>query len=218
MRYFEHNNKKYRVDANGYLLYPEDWDEDYAIGMAEQHKIPGGLTDRHWKVIYFIRNNFEKINVCPLIYVACKNNHLGLGDLKKLFPRGYMRGACKLAGITYRAGQQQVDWIEGNITFHRKEYENKTYEVDDLGFLKDSKTWDENFALHRAHELNMPDSLTQRHWEIIYYLRNKFFDGGEIPNVYDTCEANNLSIQELEQLFPTGYHRGAVNIAGLRAL
>jgi tRNA 2-thiouridine synthesizing protein E len=34
--------------------------------------------------------------------------------------------------------------------------------------------------------------------------------------VTETCEANDLDIDELEQLFPDGYHRGAVKIAGLR--
>jgi tRNA 2-thiouridine synthesizing protein E len=36
------------------------------------------------------------------------------------------------------------------------------------------------------------------------------------PSVTETCEVNDLDIEELEQLFPDGYHRGAVKIAGLR--
>jgi tRNA 2-thiouridine synthesizing protein E len=34
--------------------------------------------------------------------------------------------------------------------------------------------------------------------------------------VIETCEATDLDIAELERLFPDGYHRGAVKIAGLR--
>jgi len=218
MKYFEYKEKKYRVDDMGFLLYPEDWDEDFAIGMAEQQNIEGGLTDQHWRVINFIRNNFEKMNSCPLVYVACKNNDLGLGDLKALFPRGYLRGACKIAGVTYRAGQMQVNWIEENFVHHKKEYDNKLYMVDAHGFLINHDDWDENFAVQRAHNLGMEGNLTGRHWDVIGFLREYFDKNGEVPNIYETCGKLNLTLEELQMLFPTGYHRGAVNIAGLRVL
>jgi tRNA 2-thiouridine synthesizing protein E len=32
----------------------------------------------------------------------------------------------------------------------------------------------------------------------------------------ETCEANSIEIDEFATLFPDGYHRGAVKIAGLR--
>ena len=32
----------------------------------------------------------------------------------------------------------------------------------------------------------------------------------------ETCEANDIDLDELEQLFPDGYHRGVIKIAGLR--
>ncbi len=218
MRCFEYKEKKYRIDEMGFLLFPEDWDEDFAVGMAEQQNIEGGLTEQHWRVINFIRDNFERMNDCPLVYVACKNNDLGLGDLKALFPRGYLRGACKIAGVTYRAGQMQVNWIEENIVHHQKEYDKKLYMVDAQGFLVNHEDWDENFAVHRAHHLGMRENLSKRHWDVISFLRNYYKKNHEVPNIYETCGANDLTLQELEQLFPTGYHRGAVNIAGLRVL
>ena len=39
---------------------------------------------------------------------------------------------------------------------------------------------------------------------------------GRVATLFETCDALNLDIGELEELFPTGYHRGAVKIAGLR--
>ena len=41
-------------------------------------------------------------------------------------------------------------------------------------------------------------------------------DDNAYCNGAETCEANDIDIDELEQLFPDGYHRGAVKIAGLR--
>ncbi len=217
-RNIRYNGKKYRIDSQGFLLYPEDWDEDFANVMAEKLNYPDGLTDKHWKVIHFIRNTFHKMNDCPLIYVACKMNNLGLGELKELFPQGYLRGACKLAGITYREGKFQVTWLEEHLPHYIKAYENREYKTDAFGFLIDPEDWDENFAIHRAYELNMMNYLTPKHWDIIYFLRNRYHETGSVPTVYETCEGCKLNLDELEELFPTGYHRGAVNISGLRVL
>jgi hypothetical protein len=44
-------------------------------------------------------------------------------------------------------------------------------------------------------------------------LRNRNFKKKNVvPTVYETCEANDLEIDDLERLFPQGYHRGAVII------
>nr|MBN2278120.1 TusE/DsrC/DsvC family sulfur relay protein [candidate division Zixibacteria bacterium] len=215
MRTFTYKGKSYQVDYYGFLLKPDEWDENFAEGMAPYAGIENGLTDDHWRVIRFIRNTFEQINKCPLVYIACKKNDLGLGDLKRLFPSGYLRGACKLSGVTYREGHFQEFWIEEHIVHHTRIYDRKKYETDALGFLINPGDWDENFAIHKASELKMPDLLTSRHWDIIYYLRRQFEVYKEIPTVYQTCEDNNLSLEELERLFPDGYHRGAVKISGL---
>jgi tRNA 2-thiouridine synthesizing protein E len=210
------NGKKYKMDNQGFLISPSDWDEDFAEGMARRAKIVGGLTEEHWRVIRFIRNTFEKMNECPLVYVACRENRIGLGELKRLFPAGYLRGACKLAGVTYREVKFQQHWLEENIARHKKAYEARKYSTDEHGFLTDSSDWDENFALRTAYELGMREYLTDEHWKVISYLREFFRKTGEVPTVFQTCEENGLALTDLERLFPDGYHRGAVKIAGLR--
>jgi tRNA 2-thiouridine synthesizing protein E len=55
-------------------------------------------------------------------------------------------------------------------------------------------------------------------WRIIYYLRDVYQVEHRIPNIYETCESCNLDLDTFERLFPTGYHRGALKIAGLRFL
>ena len=61
----------------------------------------------------------------------------------------------------------------------------------------------------------MPGPLTEKHWKIIYYLRARFAKTGKIPTIYETCGDNGIDIEEFGELFPDGYHRGAVKIAGL---
>lgn len=212
------NGKEYKVDDKGFLLDPSQWDEQFAEAMAPEVGISSGLTDAHWRMIRFIRNTFEKINQCPLIYVACKNNDIGLGDLKKLFPGGWLRGACKLAGVTYREGYMQQMWLEGDIAHLKNTYNNKVYEVDEQGFLINPGEWDENFSVQTAYQMNIPGNLTERHWQIIHFLRDYFEKTGSVPTVYETCEANKLDLSECETLFPGGYHRGAVRLAGLHAV
>ena len=46
---------RYAVDENGFLISPEDWNEDFAIANATSAGIKDGLTDEHWTVIRFIR-------------------------------------------------------------------------------------------------------------------------------------------------------------------
>jgi tRNA 2-thiouridine synthesizing protein E len=213
MDHFEYKNKKYRVDSQGYLIDAEDWDESFAEGIAPHLKITDGLKERHWQVIYFIRDTFHKIKTFPLIYDVCHSNNISLKEMKALFPTGYHRGAIKIAGINCRRGMYQdiaVSMEEEKEPIHRK-----VYQVDVYGFLVNPEEWDENYAIHKARELKILDELSDKHWQIIYYLRKIFKESGTMPTVYQACEDNRIELDELERLFPDGYHRGAVKIAGL---
>jgi tRNA 2-thiouridine synthesizing protein E len=211
------NGKTYEIGLEGFLVKSDDWDENFAEGMAPKVGIERGLTQAHWDVIYFIRDTLQKQGACPLVYQTCKMNRLHLKELKNLFPTGYLRGACKLAGVTYRHGslgyaQEFVD--AGEIAESRE----KTYTVDARGFLVRPQDWDEQFAMFKAYEMKMPEKLGDGHWQVIHYLRNAHKLTGKVPTVYETCDANHIELEELERLFPDGYHRGAIKIAGLRVI
>ena len=51
--------KGYRVDTDGFLLDPGDWDTRFAERLAPSVGIPAGLTSLHWDVIDFIRESFS---------------------------------------------------------------------------------------------------------------------------------------------------------------
>jgi tRNA 2-thiouridine synthesizing protein E len=207
------NGMRYRVDVHGFLEKPSDWDEAFAVTNAPAVGITSGLTEDHWRVILYIRNAYEDSGRVPAGFVTCISNHLRLTDLKRLFPAGYHRGACRLAGVSYWAA----------LTHHHADPDTRAndrapgraYRTDPLGFLVDPDDWDEHFAVGKAMELRMDGGLTDRHWQIIRYLRRSTIGEGVVPTLYQTCEDNDMDLDELMRLFPDGYHRGAVKLAGL---
>jgi len=214
---FSYRGKTYDVDRMGFLLRCDEWDEDFATGMAPQVSIEGGLTEKHWSVIRHIRDVFRLTGECPLVFQTCSVNKLSYRDFHKLFPTGYLRGACLLAGITYK--DRNIDYY-GESSFIQgtrpRPPQEKVYRVDVFGFLVEPSEWDEAFAVNRAYDMRISGGLGAQHWKIIHFLRDSYNKTHAVPTVVECCEANDVELDELERLFPQGYHRGAVKIAGLR--
>ena len=95
---FEFKGKLYEIDEEDFLVRPDEWDKDFAEGMASRTGITGDLTPAHWDMLWFIREHFLEKGKCPTVHKACKAKNLRLSKLQDLFPTGYRRGACKLAG------------------------------------------------------------------------------------------------------------------------
>jgi TusE/DsrC/DsvC family sulfur relay protein len=92
------------VDFEGYLVDPSLWTERVAEALARQEGV--ALTDEHWVVIRFIREYFEQHHIAPDARHVMKHlaGHKGAGkagrnDLFVLFPYGYVKQACKIAGM-----------------------------------------------------------------------------------------------------------------------
>ncbi len=218
---FSFNGKSWGVDANNFLQDYNSWDRDFALGMARHIGMAESLAKEQWDVINFIRKRYQESGTCPNVYETCRTCGLRPEDLHTLFPNGYLRGACKLAGISYKEGylgQYKTPWLPYQGMEDMKViYADKAYLVDVRGFLVNPDSWDEYYAIHRAHDMRIPGGkLTDRHWQIIRFLRDSFKDNDIVPTIYETCKKNDIDLDELEQLFPDGYHRGAVKIAGLR--
>jgi tRNA 2-thiouridine synthesizing protein E len=210
LKTFEFKGKKYEVDDDDFLLHPDQWDRSFAEGMAPSAGITGGLTQAHWDILWFIREFYLETGKCPVVHKACRARKLGIADLQKLFPVGYLRGACKLAGLcSDPENVSPKDAVSATPSSH-------VYRTNVRGFLVDPSEWNVDFAEHKWEETKMAGPLTEKHWKIIYYLRARFEKTGEIPTIYDTCGDNGIDIEEFGDLFPDGYHRGAVKIAGLK--
>jgi TusE/DsrC/DsvC family sulfur relay protein len=221
---FKSGGKSQQVDAKGFLVEFGEWDRGFAEGMASQVGIMGGLSERHWKVIDFIRDEYNETGECPLVFTTCRATGLSMRDFKDLFPTGYVRGACRLAGITYR--DRFLDFFGETDGPKRKRLpqqthtrlRDKVYRVDALGFLVDPAEWDEEFAINKAREMKIPGGLSAKHYEVIEFLRRGFEKTGTVPTVIECCEIMGLELEDLERLFPDGYDREAVKIAGLCVL
>lgn len=89
-------------DIEGYLTEPSDWNEDVARSLAQDENIQ--LTDVHWDAINFMRDYYEEHQVAADARFVIKHlaEHFGRDAQKKLFelfPYGYVRQACKIAGM-----------------------------------------------------------------------------------------------------------------------
>jgi len=89
-------------DAEGYLVEPDDWNEDVAQALAQEENIQ--LDDDHWDVIRFMRDYFEEHQVIADARFVIKHlaERMGREAQKKLFdmfPYGYVKQACKIAGM-----------------------------------------------------------------------------------------------------------------------
>jgi tRNA 2-thiouridine synthesizing protein E len=92
------------TDDQGYLVDPADWSEEVAMELARQENI--ALCAEHWAVIGFVRAYYEDHQIIPdarhvIKYLA---EYLGPGgtgrnDLFRLFPYGYVKQACRIAGM-----------------------------------------------------------------------------------------------------------------------
>jgi tRNA 2-thiouridine synthesizing protein E len=219
MSSFIFKNKTYDIDDEDFLMSADQWDENFAEVMAPKIGIKNGLTASHWRVLNFIRDAFVESGKCPMVHETCKALGLHTLELSRLFPTGYLRGACKLAGLTYRAQQIHPSWLpKERLTAVSLPLEDRVYRINVWGFLIEPSEWDEDFAIKKSQEMKMPGALTEKHWQIIRFLRQHYERTGEVPTVYEACTANRVEIVELGELFPDGYHRGAVKLAGLRVL
>jgi TusE/DsrC/DsvC family sulfur relay protein len=199
------DGRTYELDRDGCLKRFSDWTPAFAMAMAGEAGI-ATLTDAHWQIIRYLRASIEESHRTPIVHRAVRDNGLNLRDLERLFPTGYHRGACMLAGLNCFGVYAD---LEGAPTPSF----SKTYRIDGGGFLVDPGEWDEGFASMRAEEFGV--QLTERHWQVLRFLRSTHATTGKVPTVFETCKSLNLEGQDLEALFPQGYQRGAVKLSGL---
>lgn len=92
-------------DPEGYLINPVDWDESVARKLAAEEGIE--LDETYWPVLRYMREQWTQNRITPDVrhvvdYLV--NEHgfdkkFARNYLFKLFPYGYVKQACKIAGM-----------------------------------------------------------------------------------------------------------------------
>ena len=91
---------------------------------------------------------------------------------------------------------------------------NQNIEVDEDGFIQEPDKWTESVAKVLA-EAEGVSELTERHWQLINYLRDYYKKFGIAPMIRKMCKEVGMKLNEVYELFPTGPAKGACKAAGL---
>ena len=86
------------VNDEGFFEDPDQWTEAMAVEMAKADGIDE-LTDKHWQVIHFMRQEYAEKGTGPTVRVLGKTSGVTVKELYQLFPKGPAKTAAKSAGI-----------------------------------------------------------------------------------------------------------------------
>jgi tRNA 2-thiouridine synthesizing protein E len=95
-----------------------------------------------------------------------------------------------------------------------RDFGGVTIEVDEDGFIQDPSLWNETVAAALAVEEEVPE-LTERHWNVVNYIRDYYLKFGIAPMVRKLCKDTGTDLRAIYELFPSGPAKGACKIAGL---
>jgi tRNA 2-thiouridine synthesizing protein E len=84
--------------------------------------------------------------------------------------------------------------------------------VSDDGYLEDMTQWNKDIAREIAKELNI--ELTDKHFEVLHYLREKSA-AGEALSIRKVGKSGIVDIKGLYKLFPKGPLKFSSKIAGI---
>jgi len=148
----------YPLDEHGFLSDPGRWDMAFVEGTARCLELPEGLTLLHWRPILFVRKHFVMQFDVARIYETCRHSRLSLKRLRQLFPPGYQRGVCRLAGIPYKV----IENCHYALTYETSPARRRGLSATPPGFLVNPGDWDHGFAREAAKNSGI-ETLTPKH-------------------------------------------------------
>jgi tRNA 2-thiouridine synthesizing protein E len=86
------------VNEEGFLEEPGSWTEAMGSELAREAGIDP-MTDRHWQVVRFMRQQYLDTGSAPSIRALGKASGVPVKELYQLFPKGPAKLAAKIAGI-----------------------------------------------------------------------------------------------------------------------
>lgn len=104
------NGKSIELDDNGNLVDPTAWDEDVAKALAAADDTMGELTQEHWDVLNYLREEYSNNNSNqPMERQINKDmgkiwgKKVSSKDLYNLFPGAPSKQGNRIAGLPYIA-------------------------------------------------------------------------------------------------------------------
>lgn len=89
--------KEIEFDEEGFMSNPEDWDMDVAVELAKDINIT--LTERHWEIIDFSREDFMNQGEAPGLRRITKAAGVTTKELYFLFPKGPAKKIAYVSGL-----------------------------------------------------------------------------------------------------------------------
>lgn len=89
-------------DADGFMKNATAWTPEIGEAIAAREGLE--LTDRHWLVIHFAREEFEETGESPTMRRITTPTDVDTKEIYALFPGGPAKLACKIAGLSKPTG------------------------------------------------------------------------------------------------------------------
>ncbi len=86
------------LNDEGFFVHPEQWSEEMVPELARRDGIDP-LTEDHWKVVRFMRSEYETKGAGPTVRVLGKTSGVSIKELYQLVPKGPAKIAARIAGI-----------------------------------------------------------------------------------------------------------------------
>jgi tRNA 2-thiouridine synthesizing protein E len=91
-----------QVDAEGFMTEYDEWDEEVGTALAAQIGID--MTDEHWQVITFLREDFSQEGQTATIRRVANVGGIPTKQLFMLFPKKPAKKMSYVAGLPKPAG------------------------------------------------------------------------------------------------------------------
>ena len=86
------------LNDEGFFVDPDQWTEEMVPELAGREGIDE-LTDAHWTVLRFVRNEYLTKGTGPTVRMLGKTSGVPVKELYQLFPKGPAKVAARIAGI-----------------------------------------------------------------------------------------------------------------------
>ena len=95
------------------------------------------------------------------------------------------------------------------------EFDGRSIELNEEGFLADPDEWNEDLAAALARAEEGIELLTEDHWAVIRYIREYYEEKNLAPMIRKMCKNTGFQLKYIFKLFPSGPAKGACKVAGL---